>query len=478
MNNLLPVLASMSVGGIIGYSTNWIAIKMLFRPLHEVRVLGIRIPFTPGVIPKQRKALGTSIGETVENYLLTHDSVNETINSASFQSAIKELIEKNLYMQTKSAETLCQLFTKSNIDINSISTSLHSITLNNRKAFVKVISKFCDLIVKKLRLITIKSLIKVEKPNFRSELKNKITILLNSFVQNFTKKVGCKPTLGDLLGIKTRFELESLAYKSTPVILEKLSYLVEKQKVKDYIYSIVDKFLSGSFLGNMVKNLVPEESLKDIITKSLKTQLADESTAEDIRKRLPEILEAFYSTNLSEVISRFEESENNITELTALIITDMVSLILDQNKEATIIDILEALDMDIEDIIKAKLLDEFNHLVDNKKLFLEKTSPIINRALSIKMSEISKIILTYIDTIISFILEAIVKIVDIYGERVLEAFDVKKMVEDQIEKLDLLQVEDIILSVMNNQLKAITWFGLLLGALLGLLMPYINSLLS
>jgi uncharacterized membrane protein YheB (UPF0754 family) len=44
---LLPPL----LGAIIGYVTNALAIRMLFRPLREYRIGPFRVPFTPGIIP-------------------------------------------------------------------------------------------------------------------------------------------------------------------------------------------------------------------------------------------------------------------------------------------------------------------------------------------------------------------------------------------------------------------------------------------
>ena len=49
---LLPWILPPVLGAIIGYVTNAIAIRMLFRPFNEIRVLGLRLPFTPGLIPR------------------------------------------------------------------------------------------------------------------------------------------------------------------------------------------------------------------------------------------------------------------------------------------------------------------------------------------------------------------------------------------------------------------------------------------
>jgi len=71
--NILQYLLPPVLGGIIALSTNWIAIKMLFRPHREIRLLGIRVPFTPGLIPKERSRLARKLGEAISAHLLTPD---------------------------------------------------------------------------------------------------------------------------------------------------------------------------------------------------------------------------------------------------------------------------------------------------------------------------------------------------------------------------------------------------------------------
>jgi uncharacterized membrane protein YheB (UPF0754 family) len=54
---LIPPVA----GAFIGYSTNWLAIKMLFRPHRAVCIFGFQLPFTPGLIPKGREKLARKV---------------------------------------------------------------------------------------------------------------------------------------------------------------------------------------------------------------------------------------------------------------------------------------------------------------------------------------------------------------------------------------------------------------------------------
>ncbi|TFG63814.1 MAG: DUF445 family protein, partial [Spirochaetales bacterium] len=86
---LPPVL-----GAVIGYVTNALAIKMLFRPLTEKRFLGIRIPFTPGIIPKKRYDLAHSIGTMVSRELLTEGIVAERLNRENFRDSIRIQISR------------------------------------------------------------------------------------------------------------------------------------------------------------------------------------------------------------------------------------------------------------------------------------------------------------------------------------------------------------------------------------------------
>nr|WP_230967470.1 DUF445 domain-containing protein [Nostoc commune] len=59
------------LGGIIGYFTNDIAIKMLFRPYRAIYIAGRRVPFTPGLIPRNQERLALNISKTIMGSLLT-----------------------------------------------------------------------------------------------------------------------------------------------------------------------------------------------------------------------------------------------------------------------------------------------------------------------------------------------------------------------------------------------------------------------
>lgn len=95
---ILPWALPPLLGAIIGYATNSIAIRMLFRPLRRWRLLGMPIPFTPGVIPRRRGELAQSIGRMVARELLTEEVFRARLSQPNvrrmLQGGIVELIDR------------------------------------------------------------------------------------------------------------------------------------------------------------------------------------------------------------------------------------------------------------------------------------------------------------------------------------------------------------------------------------------------
>ena len=77
------------IGAAIGYVTNWIAVKMMFRPLKEIRIGKFKLPFTPGIIPKNRKRIAKSIAIAINDNLLTNSDLTDKLMSNDIQDSIR-----------------------------------------------------------------------------------------------------------------------------------------------------------------------------------------------------------------------------------------------------------------------------------------------------------------------------------------------------------------------------------------------------
>lgn len=92
---MLQLVIMIVVGGIIGWITNVLAIKMLFRPINP-----ITIPLTSfkiqGLIPRRRNEIAKSIGEAVENELIRVNDIIEQLVTEENKTEVLESIRKRV----------------------------------------------------------------------------------------------------------------------------------------------------------------------------------------------------------------------------------------------------------------------------------------------------------------------------------------------------------------------------------------------
>lgn len=94
MNTVVLIIALALVGGIIGWITNVLAIKLMFRPINPIKIPILNIEII-GLIPKRKKEIAKNIGEVVSKELL---SVDDIINSSINENDKEDL---NNYIKDK-----------------------------------------------------------------------------------------------------------------------------------------------------------------------------------------------------------------------------------------------------------------------------------------------------------------------------------------------------------------------------------------
>jgi len=81
------------VGAVVGYGTNWIAIRMLFRPQKPRRFFGFRFQ---GLVPRRRKDLAASIAATVEQELVKPSDIQAALSDPEIIAAAETEIDKRV----------------------------------------------------------------------------------------------------------------------------------------------------------------------------------------------------------------------------------------------------------------------------------------------------------------------------------------------------------------------------------------------
>lgn len=96
------------LGGVIGYITNDIAIRMLFRPHTAKYLFGVHIPFTPGIIPKEKGRIAEAIGGVISENLMNKEVLERYLLSEEMIAKVRSAAEEFIATQKKNNETLAE----------------------------------------------------------------------------------------------------------------------------------------------------------------------------------------------------------------------------------------------------------------------------------------------------------------------------------------------------------------------------------
>lgn len=106
MNIEMSYIIAPLLGGIIGYITNDIAIRMLFRPHKAKHLFGIKIPFTPGIIPKEKGRIASAIGGAISENLMSKDVLEKNLLSDEMITKIRLSMDSFFETQKNNEETV------------------------------------------------------------------------------------------------------------------------------------------------------------------------------------------------------------------------------------------------------------------------------------------------------------------------------------------------------------------------------------
>ena len=85
---LLPLL-----GGLIGYGTNLLAVRMIFRPIRPRRILGFTVQ---GLVGRRQKEIARSIGGVVGDHLVNHKDLVAALERADLHGLLNRVLEDRL----------------------------------------------------------------------------------------------------------------------------------------------------------------------------------------------------------------------------------------------------------------------------------------------------------------------------------------------------------------------------------------------
>lgn len=231
------------VAAAIGYFTNWVAIWMLFRPHKERRLLGLRIPFTPGLIPSRRLEMAERLGAAVAKHLITEEAISTRLDSPEVRAKLEEIISS--YFE--------ELLTK---ELGPLQTLLPS---QLKEAAYQKIEDLMPLFLERLALVLederLKKLIKIE---------------LYELIDRLLMKTFKEDSLWDMLKLKLMevfvISMEELKQRIDLGVEEaalQLRALLQREEVRARVYrslvGAIDQFWKHPI--GQLRDKVPEKLL-------------------------------------------------------------------------------------------------------------------------------------------------------------------------------------------------------------------------
>ena len=179
-NLILQFCLMVLVGTLIGWFTNYLAIKLLFRPYKEMNFLFFKIQ---GLIPKRRAEISLNIADVVEKELISVDDIAEKIEEMDISDGVidrllDKVIGEKLQKNILDKNPLLKMIINDSV-IQKIKSYFKKSILENKEEIVEEIIKiakekinFREIILDKMENFSLQEIEEIILRISKNELKH------------------------------------------------------------------------------------------------------------------------------------------------------------------------------------------------------------------------------------------------------------------------------------------------------------------
>ena len=418
----IDVISLPLIGAFIGYFTNYVAIKMLFYPKKPYYIAGIRLPFTPGLIPKKRNELIDKISSVV---------AEKVINK-------RELIR---YIYSKKNREFLYDYTNTILD-SLLNKKLSELTIPYRKVQNTIYEQLTD---------ALEYFAKERLENFKLDF-NYITY--NAFLL-IDKNRKIKEFIPSKERLSIYQNLESLSLQALVNLKDSLDDPVIKELIKNKITESLNDYidesniLTASFVSMIAPLIEENEKITDIIVDKLKKILMDKN----VKIKVIESIKSAFERNIMDLSLEqllIKYTNRGVDEIRASVAEKLN-------------DIFNKLNL------KEKMVGEIINSIDKRKLARRATAYLRLTLSRTTFRDVLKFLKPELeDKMARYIVNNLLIIIRQQSEKIFD-FDIAENARKRLKSLDIGQVEDIILNISKEQFKYINLFGGILGFLIGII---------
>lgn len=496
------------VGAVIGYITNWLAIKMLFKPYTEKKVFGLKIPFTPGLIPKEQKRIAKSVGEAIGEHLLTTETITNALSNDLMKNHVRNWISEKLNALSKNTHSIREVMNealKGSYESfkNKLIKHINSVIISKFRS-EEAIESASKLFMKNVNFLLNKSnkeiIEYIQSSHISSKIENSIlsfkegkefeALTLNLIKQNTEKIFKSQNTLFEVIPGELYNALKVYIYNSRYDIASELDNMLKQPKVQQQIRMFLEDSISSNF-NPLIAKFISVDMLLGKLTGYVENYLQKDEGVQNVSIFIISVLDRISNKNIEEIIKGIPE--NSIEEVYSYL-GDFIKEKIVSKKfvRESLISIGKSLgDMGtLEDTLNKvsddwkKQLESYMHttleafanseeLENNINIFVEKS---INNLEELQIKTLFEREKEKIENIsFEIIYSGVNKFIEKEAPEIIKVINIPKIVEDQVNSFEVDYAEKIILDIAHKELSAITWLGALLGGVLGVLSPILSS---
>ena len=410
------------IGAFIGYFTNYVAIKMLFYPKKPYYIGNIRVPFTPGLIPKKRDELIDKISSVVAEKVINKN----------------ELVR---YVYSKKNREFLYEYTQ-NILNDLLGKKLSDLNLPYKK-----ILKIASEQIEQLKETLIREKLETLNIDFDYITYNAFLLIdKDKRIKDFIQDKNLETLYQNIEALSNNALFNLSSSLDNPEIKELI-----KKKITESLNDYIDEsnILTASFVSMIAPLIEENEKIMDIVVDKLKQLLNDKNVKVRVKNSIIEAFEKeVLNLRLEEFIIHFTNSNLN----------DLRKAVSSKIKE-----IFEKLN------IKEKITEEIIKTIDTEKTARKAVAYLRLTLQKTTLRDLIKFIKPEFERKLSrYLVNNLLIIVRKESQRIFD-FDIAENARKKLEKLDIGQIEDIVLNISKEQFKYINLFGGILGFLIGII---------
>ncbi len=497
-----------------GYVGAWLAVRMLFRPRHPVKFLGLTI-FPQGMVPRHRERLATAIGKAVGEELVSQETIVEELFGKEFllkkiqnvvDSYTEELITQNYPSLIEALPANIREPVLDAISTLQLKIAEHIEDVLRSDETVETIQRFVERRVDEVLSQRVSEV--VDEETF-----NKILFFLEDRIRSIIKSQTLEQKVRDFISHR----VDDLANSETPLgnlftddavallkekageqiqpIVHQLSELATAEKTRNQISSLIKRevhqyyenlpFFKKFFVSreNLLKEV--DDLVNESLPKRVEETLRGDFFAQEAKSFLETTIDKTMSRPLPDLIGKIateqldrlkaQISKNVLTLLQGDEMTNSISAYLTDTlhklRPHSIDAILQTVHPESEEKLKKMLSKGLLGILSR-----DETTNIINSVLS---NQIEGFLARPIGKLADHISEEQVRktgksltetIISAAKEKLPEAireFDIGSVVREKINNYPVEKLESLIMSVAKEHLRTIELFGAFFGFVLG-----------